>query len=423
MWDEANIPTGMSIENVGLDKYLNGIEGHNLMIRCSAVGGDPAPDVKLLISESPVKTAKQSVHKAISSYIQFGLRSNRGYHTTLSVLCSVSHNHYFVTDAPDIIVNSYTYRQHDADRTVTCKPSGNPDIYTYYKWQHKSRYGELIREFVGNKTLKLPDVPVSSRYQDSGEYVCIASNGIKDKYNKFEQTGSGYLTVNALPVFTSDNIIRVKQYGEIDKAVDIMVNVYSVPKFNIFIWTYNGIHITQNSAKYEASTSPTIVKDEFHGKEEQLDGFNVTLTIHNLTYSDFANYTVTLENRFGTVKHTMTLEITGVPDTPGHFSKITSSTTSITIVWDLNSGGGHAQTFYIQYRVQGSLSWTTVSAGEEGINEQKRRRTYEVKNLQAGEPYELRMFSENTAGKRSNYTEVLIAFTDSSGTQFIFNMP
>lgn len=112
-------------------------------------------------------------------------------------------------------------------------------------------------------------------------------------------------------MFTSDNIIRVKQYGEIDKAVDIMVNVYSVPKFNIFTWTYNGIHITQNSAKYEASTSPTIVKDEFHGKEEQLDGFNITLTIHNLTYSDFANYTVTLENRFGTVKHTMTLEITG----------------------------------------------------------------------------------------------------------------
>lgn len=57
----------MSIENVGLDKYLNGIEGHNLMIRCSAVGGDPAPDVKLLISESPVKTAKQSVQYTLSS--------------------------------------------------------------------------------------------------------------------------------------------------------------------------------------------------------------------------------------------------------------------------------------------------------------------------------------------------------------------
>lgn len=107
------------------------------------------------------------------------------------------YNHYFMTtDAPDIIVNSVIYTQNDAERTVTCNPSGNPDSYHYHKWQHKSRYGDLIREFVGNKTLKLPDVQVRLRYQDSGEYVCIASNGIKDKHNQFEQTGFGYLTVN-----------------------------------------------------------------------------------------------------------------------------------------------------------------------------------------------------------------------------------
>ncbi|VDI47025.1 Hypothetical predicted protein [Mytilus galloprovincialis] len=217
-----------------------------------------------------------------------------------------------------------------------------------------------------------------------------------------------------MSVFTSDNINRVKQYGEIDKAVDINVNVYSVPKFKRFIWTYHGIQITQNSAKYETSTSPSIVKDDFHGTEVQLDGFNVTLTIHNLIYSDFGNYTVTLKNGFGTVEQTITLEITGIPETPGNFSMRTTSTTSITIVWDPNSGGGHVQTFYIQFRVQGYLSWTAVSAGEEGINKQKRRRTYKLKNLQEGQTYELRMFSENTAGKRSNYTEVLVALTESS---------
>lgn len=100
------------------------------------------------------------------------------------------------TDAPDITVNSPTYAQNDDNRRVTCNPSGNPDSYTYHKWQHKSKYGEIIREFDGNKTLNLPDVPVMLRYQDAGEYVCIASNGIKDKYNKFEQNGSGYLTMN-----------------------------------------------------------------------------------------------------------------------------------------------------------------------------------------------------------------------------------
>lgn len=57
----ANIPTSVRIENVGLDKKLNGTEGQNLIIRCSAVGGDPPPDVNLKISESTGSVAKQYV--------------------------------------------------------------------------------------------------------------------------------------------------------------------------------------------------------------------------------------------------------------------------------------------------------------------------------------------------------------------------
>lgn len=102
----------------------------------------------------------------------------------------------YYTDAPDIAVNSPTYTQNDAVRTVTCNHNGNPDYYIYHKWQQKSRYGELIRELNGNKTLKLPDVSPLLRYQDTGEYVCTSSNGIKDKDSGFEQTGSGFMTVN-----------------------------------------------------------------------------------------------------------------------------------------------------------------------------------------------------------------------------------
>lgn len=101
----------------------------------------------------------------------------------------------FVTDAPDIKVNSPTYTQNDVDITVTCNPSGNPDSYTYHKWQHKTKYGDIIREFEGSKTLRIPDVSVMLRYQDTGEYACSASNGIKDKYNRLKQTGFGLVTV------------------------------------------------------------------------------------------------------------------------------------------------------------------------------------------------------------------------------------
>jgi hypothetical protein len=63
---------------------------------------------------------------------------------------------------------------------IACIPDGNPQSYTYYKWQHKSKYGVLIRELVGgtNGVLTLPSIPVEDRYQDSGEYVCTAGNGI-----------------------------------------------------------------------------------------------------------------------------------------------------------------------------------------------------------------------------------------------------
>lgn len=110
-------------------------------------------------------------------------------------------------------------------------------------------------------------------------------------------------------MFTSDTIDRVKQFGEITKAVDIYVNVYSVPKFTSFIWTRDGKPMTtQNSAKYETSSSPTIVKDLIHGKEVQLDGYNVSLTIHDLKADDFANYTVILRNIFSDVMFTIVLE-------------------------------------------------------------------------------------------------------------------
>ncbi|XP_063442099.1 cell adhesion molecule 2-like [Mytilus trossulus] len=63
----TNLPSGVLIGNVGLDKKLIGTEGENLIIRCFAVGGVPAPDVKLLISESVIKVAKSSVQFTLSS--------------------------------------------------------------------------------------------------------------------------------------------------------------------------------------------------------------------------------------------------------------------------------------------------------------------------------------------------------------------
>ena len=99
-----------------------------------------------------------------------------------------------MTGAPVIAVANKTLALSETERVVECVLDGNPSNYTFDKWQHLSKYGELIRELNGNNTLILPHIPEDQRYQDTGEYKCTATNGIIGTNGNVKQTGSGYLT-------------------------------------------------------------------------------------------------------------------------------------------------------------------------------------------------------------------------------------
>ena len=65
-----------------------------------------------------------------------------------------------------------------------------------------------------------------------------------------------------------------------------------------------------SSTKYVPSESLAIVNDTFHGKDVQLDGYSVMLTIKNLEESDF-NVSYKLQLSYGasqTVQYTILLE-------------------------------------------------------------------------------------------------------------------
>jgi hypothetical protein len=49
-----------------------------------------------------------------------------------------------------------------------------------------------------NGVLTIPNIPVDDRYQDSGEYVCTADNGIVGSNGNVEQTGSGDVITNGM---------------------------------------------------------------------------------------------------------------------------------------------------------------------------------------------------------------------------------
>ena len=103
--------------------------------------------------------------------------------------------------------------------------------------------------------------------------------------NIIHTTAHYVICLSAQPIFTNDNIIT--QYGEFGKNIDINVYVYSIPKYTTPRW-YRGNTTVSTSTKYAMTERAAIVNDTFHGKDVQLDGYNVMLTIKNVKESDFS---------------------------------------------------------------------------------------------------------------------------------------
>jgi hypothetical protein len=119
-----------------------------------------------------------------------------------------------------------------------------------------------------------------------------------------------YFIFSAQPVFTNDN--RLTQYGEFGRNVDINDDVYSIPKYSTLRW-YRDNKQALPSTKYFVSERSAIVNDTFHGKDVQLDGYSVVLTITTLKESDF-NVSYRLQLSYGasqSVQYTVLLESAG----------------------------------------------------------------------------------------------------------------
>jgi hypothetical protein len=112
------------------------------------------------------------------------------------------------------------------------------------------------------------------------------------------------MSFSAQPIFTNDN--RLTQFR---KNVDINVYVYNIPKYTTPRWYRDNTPVS-SSTKYVMSERAAIVNDTFHGKDVQLYGYSVKLTINNLNESDF-NAMYRLQLAYGvsqTVHHSVLLK-------------------------------------------------------------------------------------------------------------------
>jgi hypothetical protein len=80
--------------------------------------------------------------------------------------------------------------------------------------------------------------------------------------------------------------------------------------------------------------------------------------------------------------------VLGPPQTPTHFTLVSSTDISIVIEWIPGYNGGHEQTFNIHYRiVNETKTWLPQKIP------QYNRHTYTLSGLQSNTSYELRMFA------------------------------
>lgn len=88
-----------------------------------------------------------------------------------------------------------------------CKADGVPHNFTFYRLEHKSHLNEHIRylEVTSDGIAELPHTNVSYKYQDTGLYMCNASNGVYDIRGKLFQQGEAYLVYDGEYIATYSN--------------------------------------------------------------------------------------------------------------------------------------------------------------------------------------------------------------------------
>ncbi|CAG2197900.1 unnamed protein product [Mytilus edulis] len=322
----------------------------------------------------------QSIHDSstdkytVTSTLKYRVDRNYNGQMLICRACNVagSMETYLTLDvkyAPSVTVENKTFSQTQSSRQMSSTIDSNPPVNTC-TWRHKSKYGEYIRDFRNNnKTLTLPTVPEDQRYQDTGEYVCSAENGIIGTNGQMKQTGSGYVISNG------------------------------------------NTHLVSN--KYATTEEPVIVKDLFHGLEVQLDGYRVSLTIHDLQEVDFTNYTLRLYYSSQYVQHGVILESSSGPETPSNFTITSYSETSITVQWIPGFDGGHKQTFFIEYRIIGTNAWLLQET--KTSTQVVTHNIYTLSGLQHETTYELRMYAHNSFNK-SRKTDTATTTTLQLGT-------
>ncbi|KAL3862881.1 hypothetical protein ACJMK2_008825, partial [Sinanodonta woodiana] len=241
---------------------------------------------------------------------------------------------------------------------INCTASGVPDNYTFYKLTHMApdvsrtivRELELTR--ISNSEVSL--TIEGATYQDSGFYVCKASNGIMH-YNSGQLIMENMVSVlkTDQPVITSNNRDFVVEKGKSGQMYIEFYSGLSLPLVTWYIEKNGTMELLQNSSNFVMNLLAVTVEVKYYQTAVRLPGYNASLEVFDVAESHFTSYKVEINNGWAEpVFVTLEFKPRGPPETPANLSVVLDSITthSLQLSWRAGFHGGASQTFVIEYR-------------------------------------------------------------------------
>ncbi|KAK7078096.1 hypothetical protein SK128_015564 [Halocaridina rubra] len=253
-------------------------------------------------------------------------------------------------DGPESIEAAEVVHVREADLVnISCSAKGNPDPKITWSRFYPSynRTSGILSEGSGIARLVLK----SARKTDTALYLCEASNEV----NAPPPMATKLIVLQPATEF-QEVMSGISSWAAVGSSGHLPCQVRAAPKPTIMWTTSDGMQL-QSGEKYTLQ-EPKLV--------DQLVLWSSALEVHHVGREDYGPYTCTADNGIGRVTITRTLNPPSRPHPPTHFSIINVTSTSVTLSWTPNFGGGRPQGYTLRYRAVEKTQYQVVdiSGGE-----------------------------------------------------------
>ncbi|CAG2208423.1 unnamed protein product [Mytilus edulis] len=180
--------------------------------------------------------------------------------------------------------------------TIECDCDGVPPVYSVYRLDRISKYGELVYSNNldnGTYIFRKDQFP----YQRNGRYMCFVSNGILGSNGKELQNSSTHVNYEGPPVFAKEN--RYVNHGKVEKSsIRMSFLVYSCPDVEEIFLQKLGRMRGKKRKLHKYILKSTLLYNELDN-ETGVPGYDILIESDDLDIEDFQAYIITVTNRLG----------------------------------------------------------------------------------------------------------------------------